>query len=542
MVLPKPSFWGLDNGFKFQGARAFSETGSIQIPYEGIDFDPKGGFRPIVFPFGIIQEEKQTPVFSATFMIIAGIFLRIFGQSGPHFFSLLGGWACLLAAWYLWIRHRTNHDGRVYLLLLGFGSPLLFYSLTLWEHAWALALVTLSFALLSRSHSKSAQFREWEPLIAGLLIALAAALRTESLFWALVALILWRYSTRPWRAMSKYLIGLFIGLVIVALINLWQTDTVLPLHISTNIANNRMRSIHHLFVTRAQNLYISLFEGFQSNVWSMVGLLPLFTIALWRTWRHEKNIWIVLFFGAFVACIAYFVVAVNVENPIAYTEVSGGLFWLVPFTALSVLFFRGERRRFWRLMWAGSFLYIIIIASLTPTMRGIHWGPRFIMQVLPFMLIIAVTRSQRWWRHYKVARPIIVMLLVVSVFNQLYSLDLLLGQKRNNAAFNRWIASTGSEPILNPYYWLAGDGALHSDKKPWYFTDRYDRVGFVIDKLRRKGAKRANFLEKPPYIKDEDWWKLGVEPLGEDYFITGSTRETQLRRKWLKIIPSSRAP
>ncbi|MFN3821640.1 MAG: hypothetical protein ACK4OO_04845, partial [bacterium] len=42
LLLPKPSFWGLDSGIKWAGSKSFAERGSISYPYKGKEFDSEG--------------------------------------------------------------------------------------------------------------------------------------------------------------------------------------------------------------------------------------------------------------------------------------------------------------------------------------------------------------------------------------------------------------------------------------------------------------------------------------------------------------------
>ncbi len=540
--LPKVAFWGLDNGFKFQGARAFSTNGSILVPYSGADFDPQGEYRPMIFPFSFMRDGGQMPVFPVLFMVLAGTLVWLFGDIGPFILPLFGGWACLLAAWFAWVRHRSNHDGRPFLCILGLGSPLLFYSLTLWEHTWAMALVVFSFALLSHGRRGPQTAVPLESFVAGLLIAAAAAFRTEAVLWGGITFLLWRFTSRGRREIWRYLLGLLIGLVVVGLIDLIMTGEVLPLHISSNFLQSRSGGMSRLFISRAQNLYILLIEGFKANHWSLFGLVPLFVAGLWSDWRHERSWWAFPFFGILAVWCIYLFTAMSAENRAGYTSSMGGLLWVVPFTVLALLYLRGERRRFWWLIWYGSYLFILAVAFFAPTVRGVHWGPRFIVPAIPLMLMVATTRAQRWWVRYRAARPVITLLVVISIVNQFYSFGVLYAQKRDNRAFNRWIAGFRDDPILTPYGWTAGDAALYSADIPWFVTNRVDRFQAVVDALRRRGVERINFLQRDNYIKANQWIDFGLEEIEQDCFVDDFGRKMRWVMKRLRIIPSPRSP
>ena len=542
LIVPKPSFWGLDNGFKFQGIRAFAETGHIKIPYYGADFDPGGGFKPMVFPFGVLDGESQVPVFSFLFMVLGSLFYRIFGGWGPFLIPLLGGWISLLAGWLMWVRFRREGDGRLFLFMFGLCSPLLFYSISLWEHSLSIALVTFSFALLIPDQAKAALIRDrkgeesnaWEVTVAGSLLALATAFRTESVFWVAIPIFFWRATGRPLQDIGRYLIGLTAGLVVVLLLNRWETGTLIPLHVMSNIEHYHYSNYEQLLNTRLYNLYVIIIQGFNDKFKSLFLLIPLIIAAAWRGWRYEKDWGYYLAIGILGVWIGYFYSLITASDRASHTINSGGLLWIVPFAVLALVPIKSKRLgRFWWFIWLCPLIYFLMVSAFTPTVRGVHWGPRFILGALPLLLIVASVRVERWWRRYNVTKPVIIVLAVISLVNQFYSYDVLLKTRRDNAALNRWAAQAGSDPTLTNMWWLPGDVSLCSDQSPWFITDSERRVKFVVGGLREKGEGYFKYIERPPYIEEDFWWSVGAEPKGKDYFLEG---DGKLRRSRFRIV------
>jgi len=539
--LPKPSFWGLDNGIKYQGARAFAANGTIQIPYQGVDIDPYGYFRPIVFPFGIMHENNQLPVFPALFIVFAGVFYAIFGSVGPFLLPLLGGWGCLAACWFMWVRNRENNDGRLFLLVVGLGSPLLFYSLTLWEQAIAMALVVVAITIINRCRRGLEYSSNWDPFLAGILIILAAAMRTEALFWAPIILVFWTNIGRRMNAILIFLSGLGIGLILLALFNMLMTGTPTPLHLTTNIMSKGLFWDQSLF-TRFQNFYILTIEGFENNYLSLLGIIPLFAIVLMRRWRMNKYMGYTFVAAIITVWLLYAFFAFKAPDRAGYTVSSGGIFWIVPFLVLGVLFFKGERRRFWRFIWTGSLLFIFTVAVFSPHVRGVHWGPRIIVQVFPFLLILGAVRAQRWWRSFKAARPVIVVLVAASILNQAHSFEVLLQTKKDNVRITQWAASHTDVPILTEMWWLGGDLGTFVDKHKIFFTPSSKSIHMVVDRLREKGYKKLNYFEIPVYreIKyGKDYWRQYGLEFDEKYDYCPEVKgvNSGLRRIRLNIIP-----
>ncbi len=536
LFLPKPSFWGIDNGIKFEGMRAFAETGSIVIPDAGTQLGVRPEFRSIPLPFGIPKHGGQLPTFSPSFIVLGGVLYFILGAWGPFLLPLIGGWGTLLAAWMLWQRHRESHDGRLYLILVGLASPLMFYSLELWEHSLATAFVVFSFAVLcsGRKHDFDPRNREGA-FLSGLLIGFAAILRTECAIWIGIVILLWSFTGRSRATSMSFFGGCLASGLVGGAINLWQTGAFMPLGLEANLIASRHNNFFDFVVSRAWNGYSIFIEGFSSNYMSLLGLIPLFGLALWDGWRREHDLW--HYFAAFIAVseIAYLVMAIRAPDLAGYTSESGGILWVMPISALALKPLKGERRRIWTLLWAGWGLFFVGIALFGPHLDGAHWGPRFGLTALPLLLLLVVTRAQRWWQRYPSTKPIIILLVAFSIVNQAYGYRVQYSQRHYNQALNQWVSQTGSEPVVTKLWWVGGDAALASYGHPWFLVKHSGGVSDVIEALRKSGLGRFNYIEYPPYVPDEKWWQAGVTPVGKDYFLK---KDGTLRRTWLNITPS----
>ena len=535
LLIPKPSFWGLDSGFKYQGAVAFSQTGSITVPYRGVDFDPRGSYRPMLRPFGVLLPDgRQAPVFSVVFMLIAGVLFRVFGAVGPYLLPLFGGWLSLVGGWFLWKRMRPNHSPVPFLTILTLGTPLLFYSLTLWEHSLAMAMVLFCLGLILRDSDHPRGYRAWEPLVAGFIIALGSGFRTELILFALVMTLSWKVIAGSFRGWIPYIVGLALGLLLCGAINFWQTGTPLPLHVLTNLRLTPAGSLFGALLRRVSNLYILIAEGFKSAPVSLILLIPILLVPF-RRWLFPKIPWMHLL-AVLTICtwLMYILNALTAKDGISYTLHSGGLLWVSPVMALSLIPISRSFKSVWGFLWLGSYLCIALVALITSTSSGVHWGPRFILSFLPMLAFIAAIRLQYWWNHYAHSRFLLIVLLSLSFVNQAYSYNLLLKAHHQNADLNRWAVVDHPEPALSTLWWLPGDCALLSDKDPWFISATKGRIRKLISGLRSEGIASAHIFELPPYLEQQFWWSVGVEQGESDYFLEGGG---ELRRTRLKIIP-----
>jgi len=515
IFLPVPSFWGLDSGIKYQGIRAFAETGSIGVPFAGREFGIDPAQRSLPHPFSVYRDGTQTPVFSTLFMMIGGALHFLFGARGAFLLSLIGGWGVLAASWLLWSRQRGGHDGIPFLLAVGLGSPLVFYSLTLWEHSIAAALTTLGFAYISVRREGSERARHHEgTLLAGICIGFAAAFRTEAVIIPPILLIFWRFTNRSGDSAMKFLFGVGIAAITTVAINVWMTGEVFPLHLLSNIPRSQVTTFA-VVATRVQNIYALLIEGFDRNALSFLLIIPLLLLTFWRTWRTEQSWWPYMLTALILVAGLHFWFGFKAPNRIAYAGVSGGLLWVSPLAALALFPLQGERRRVWALIWSTIAVFILTVSAFFPGVKGIHWGPRMIVVVIPLIMLLAVTRAQRWWEHYASAKPVIIALFIIAILNQGYSVALLTGQRVANDRLNDEAAAIGDEPVLTPLWYLPGDCGVASFGKPWFLVSRGTEVPEVLDKLKNAGFKRFSYIEGEDAVPESEWNGIGVRKFGE---------------------------
>jgi len=538
--LPKPFFWGIDNGVKYQGMLAFSQTGRIEVPLAGTPFGLNPSYRAVPPPFSTTDEDHQLPVFSVLFIVLGGILLKLFGAVGPFVLPLVGGLGLLAACWLLWVRQRGQHDGRVYLAIVGVGTPFLFYSLELWEHTLAAAFVTLTFALLSqRREGRDRATHHGGVYLAGVALAVGAAMRTEVLAILVTLLIFWKFTNRSTNSGIRFFSGFFTMALLVFGVNYWQTGVIVPLHIITNLQMSSNASIFVFGLTRMQNFYAAIIEGFSPNLWSVVGVVPLVLLMIWRGWRNEDGWWPYAVGSLIVVEFLYLGLAIVSPNRIDYSSWSGGLLWVTPFAAMGLMPLNGERRKFWKLIWLVSVVFVLFASALIPTLKGIHWGPRMILVVVPLIVLVATARAQRWWEHYPKCRAVIVTLVVISIINQGYSFSLLATQRNSNAALNTWVASQPPQVVVTPLWWLAGDCAVESYKRPWLSLFGDATVSTVVDSLAAHSVASFGFLEMPPFVPTEIWNRMGLRQSNVQSF---DYLDKQIRWTRIDITLDSPAP
>jgi len=184
-VLPPGGYWMPDTGVKrIQAANVrFNPAPDLTIDYPGQWLDPDFKFLPFAHNFYFIWQGRVH--FSQPFYVafMGRPFIRLMGDYGERVVPLLAG----LVSVYLTGRLAQILGVRPVwpsVLLAGFATPLIFYSLSFWEHTLAAALGLGALALVLRpAGAPPWPLRVY--LVSGLLAGLGGVVRKEIMFFAL---------------------------------------------------------------------------------------------------------------------------------------------------------------------------------------------------------------------------------------------------------------------------------------------------------------------------------------------------------------------
>ncbi|HEU4324010.1 MAG TPA: hypothetical protein VFS21_12750 [Roseiflexaceae bacterium] len=429
MLLPGPAFFNVDANIKWLQASALAGSGwhSDGIADPSLAIDPSGALSPFrtsfagafFFQTGESWQGKYSPLFAW----LNSAALALFGRHGLLLGTVLPALGALLV-----LARMARRMGLGYpvvpVLLLGLGTPLLFYGIVLWEHALGLlaALVATDAALdLSRTPLRRA-------LVAGLAAGLAALLRTEyiCLAPALGVVIAFYgaprtksrmhrrdaenaednifFSLRPLRLCGKtfrtqnLLAGaLMVGLALVplALFNLAQSGTLLGEHLAPELAQRGGAGGLAALVVRQLAVVERLLlpQRFATGWLVLAPLAALSVVTVWR-WRGRRA---AAEAGA-AALLATTTAALlwgmcdQFDSPSDLVS-SGGVAVLALLWGL-----RRERTPADRM--AGALLGLaglfgaLVLATL-PNAGGDQWGPRYLLLIYPLLLLPAALGIER---------------------------------------------------------------------------------------------------------------------------------------------------
>lgn len=192
-LLPPQVFWITDGGNRYIQVQSFARQGPPEIVYPARPLDPELRFFPWSGHHFQAVGGRVVSYYLPWFALSSLPGYRLAGAAGLDVLPLAAAIATLLLFPLLLEEAGLAAAARApATLVLGLGTPLLFYGMTFWEHSPAILPALAAVVLLLRAGRLG---RTREALGAGLLLALSTVLREEGyvLTLALLAAFLWAY-------------------------------------------------------------------------------------------------------------------------------------------------------------------------------------------------------------------------------------------------------------------------------------------------------------------------------------------------------------
>ncbi|MBW1897303.1 MAG: glycosyltransferase family 39 protein, partial [Deltaproteobacteria bacterium] len=228
--LPSDVFWITDGGNKFIQVQSMRLSGlpDVSIQYPAKDIDPDLTFFPYCGHHFKKVGDKIYSFYPPYFALVSLIFFHFLGVGGIYVIPVLASTGCLVFT-FLIVRQLGHQIKSTWaLLILAFCSPLLFYSVTFWEHSLAMMFSTLCFLLVIRSRESSHPERLL--LLAGTVLGLSTVFREEGylLLCAIAVGVVYAFPVR--RRGVFLLIGWFLVMIPIWIIQHHLYDHFLGIH------------------------------------------------------------------------------------------------------------------------------------------------------------------------------------------------------------------------------------------------------------------------------------------------------------------------
>ena len=174
--LSSGTFFASDTGLRFLQIRELlrQDWQSLSVAYPGQFLDPELRFIPYYYAYAIINNQIYLSI-SPFFPLLAAFFYDKLGTAGLPVVPMLGGLATAVGVYALCQSQKVVR-GRLAMWTTVFATPIVFYSVTLWDHTLANACAIWSLTGISYGWHKKTW---WPVLLGGMAAGLGAGQRPE---------------------------------------------------------------------------------------------------------------------------------------------------------------------------------------------------------------------------------------------------------------------------------------------------------------------------------------------------------------------------
>ena len=492
--MPKHVFWSPDEGGKFLELHSIRWHGGLTyiIPYADQQIDPGFRFYPRTpapdgdtFPYPVAGPQGTVrfhwPIW---FPLLSSCMLRAFDLTGIYIIPLLSGWLTALLSGRI-AQALNPRLAPLTIVLVGFATPVFFYSQCFWEHTLATVLGLFAVAVLvtTRRGSARAAVAMALPLVA------SSMLRIEMVAFAAAALLAWAARAavmrlqplppgevpppsllagrpgRGWRSILLLSCVAVAALTVVASVPARQQHflATLPARVAGSVHDlpHLPRSVVSVLVNTGRN------EGPVLNqAWATAAGIALF-LCLIAPFVASERIEAAIIIPALVVVLAFSAWVAFLDQP--YRSLHG-LFPIAPFLVIAFYALpEAWRRRDSALFGLASFglLYLIIGCAAIflfyvdregDLLSGLEWGQRYLLALYPVLTILslAALRSYRQSRRSvllkRVFTVLVAAMMIIGVQQEIRGLAML---RFNRLEFARWDQALRREgPIVTDLWWL----------------------------------------------------------------------------------------
>ncbi len=505
-LLPADSFYCMDAGPKILQTRAVLESSELPraIPYPGLALDPDGLYLPDS------MQRAGSGAVSIFPVLLPVLAAPVFALGGPRWLLLVPFLGSVVAAWLagrLALSLAGPQEARLVATASLLATPLAFYALTFWEHAPGAALALA--ALLAAVHASDGESGPGAWALAGLLLALAAGMRSEYVVMLPIALVplATRGCGRRWRSTAAASAGVAGGLAAVAALQKLVLGAWLPPHFAHNAALGKL-PIHP-----AADWLAVLGKFLAPDAWSgaAVALWTAALVAALLPASRQRPATRVL---AVLAAGGILLAAVmppllrwhgGMRPTAAFPHYTASATWLVLAALPAAL--AGPppvRRAAARRLLGAAALWLMAASALVWPLHDdtMQWGARQWLAVSVIAVALMLTAPPAAGRWESVRRVVIAAAVAAGVGVNLLGFALLHHANWGNREMVRRLvaATTPGEPIVTDTQFLAEYAAFVWQEREILFCRDGAAFAALVERIAAGGAQEWSiaFVEPAP--------------------------------------------
>ncbi|NKQ34173.1 MAG: hypothetical protein HF973_00985 [Chloroflexi bacterium] len=507
------TYFSSDVGLRFLQARELvaNRWQTLAVTYPAQAFDPNFQFVPYYYAWSLLDGRIYFDI-TPFFPLLLSFFYALTGPDSVIIVPVLGG-VLTAAAIYVLARTAGLQRSLLAMWLTVFATPLLFYSLELWDHSWAAACAAWAVTGVAVGLQRGT----WPPFFwAGAAAGVGLGQRPEMYVFAIalgVGLLVVN-----WRWLPALALGGLAGALPVWLLQWRWVGHPLGLAMAPHLLGyGRPENLPDAYssvtippVLRVSRLlfWVNFHEPatFAALLLTAVGIgLIVLTVRL-PHWRRPFGLWVGL---ASMAAAYSLLIWYAGPKPIH------GLISVMPLVALSLVIANGGD--IYRLALITTLVFIGLMLALWPAFGGDQWGARYLLPAVPLLVFLAFFA----WTAYdeiltgKMKRAwdvTVICLLALSVMMQLAGLRAQWQRHQAQAALRDSVSRLTAEVVLTNSFSLPAHMASLPDKQFIYVGDEA-AVSVVVPRLAAGGIRQVALVPEKylsPFVMPErvGEWKL----------------------------------
>ncbi len=511
---PLNAFWTIDGGFKFLTVERLAETSlrDVSIPYPGDRIDPDGEFFPIKPPMATLVGGRFVPDVSLPFPILTAPFYRVLSMPGLYLLPLLSTLVCLWLTYRLGRRYAGSWAALT-IPLVGLATPVFFYAVTFWEHNLALCLTTAAVLILAGTEDG---MKIKTAVAAGILLGAAVWFREECYLFAGSAILALLITRAGLRASLGSAAGCAAAILPLLLFQ-WRVlgrpfgkrmqgaseFGLVPEETGGGTGGgfggylvDRLETLYAWTLGLTQNLGVTL----AVSIPFLLGLL-LFLIL-----KRRGRVLVIPWAGTTLYAILCLLVLAGTEGKVFSTYFSGGLFTTAPVIGAllaGVLATSGSSRsrgETFMVILVVLFFSSAVILSPIKYQRGVHWGPRYLLPILPILAVLGLSGVRRAvvnLERRSVVLALGVLVLALSFVVQTQGITSLQIKKSGTARTVDLFRESPPVTIVTNVWWFPLEIASAYRCHPIYTVTDTNDFHALLERFRGSGIDRFTIVASP---------------------------------------------
>ncbi len=503
-IISSLTFFSNDIGLRFLQMRMLiaQQWQSLAIPYV-TKLDPNFEHVPYYYAYSLVNGRLFLNI-SPFYPFLGSLLYAGFGLPGIVFSPIVG---TLLTAWGVYKLAAITHIRRPLIAMWTavFATPLLFYSLQLWDHSLGTGLSTLGIAWIAQG--MITQERR-QTAVGGMLLGWALGQRPELYLFVVAAAAAWIFTNlKNFKNMAALIIGGLAGALPVWLLQYLWVGHPFGMATATHLFGYGrpdaypVESYSEVIITPAIKMGRLLFEiesrdpvTFSAAILALIGLV-LLVFAI-RVPRYQKTA--VLATGTVLTILGYVAWIV-----VAWEGTITGLVSTFTLLAFAVtLVDKSEHNKptiqAYRFVLITAVLFVTLMLLLWPSFGGSQWGARYLLPAYPLLVFLAFYAIQYHGEMLK--RPLqttlttsFILLIVTGSILQFVGVRHLYSGTDEMAAARETINKMPTDLILTNHPFLPSF-LTSVETKSFLFVKDTDQLTLLIPQMTQNNIRTFALL------------------------------------------------